>query len=94
MEAIRDTKEYLERKRISFKDKTQNLISTDQDTMQAIMEATRLELQSQLEKSWPEPRREDEGRVPAPLRDCRGAQLLNGTGEIHIFDKNHVKPGH
>jgi hypothetical protein len=20
--------------------------------------------------------------------------LLNGTGEIHIFDKNHVKPGH
>jgi hypothetical protein len=39
METIRDTKEYLELKLI-FKDKTQNLISTNQDTMEAKMEAT------------------------------------------------------
>jgi hypothetical protein len=49
MEAIRDTKEYLELKLISFKDKTRNLIGTNQDTMEAKVAATRLEFQSQME---------------------------------------------
>jgi hypothetical protein len=50
METIRDKKEYLELKLISFKDNTQNLISSKQDTMEAKMETTRLEFQSQLEE--------------------------------------------
>jgi hypothetical protein len=50
METIRDTKGYLELKLISFKDNTQNLISSKQDNMEAKMESTRLEFQSQLEE--------------------------------------------
>jgi hypothetical protein len=50
METIRDTKEYLELKLISFKDNTQNLISSKQDNMEAKLESTRLKFQSQLEE--------------------------------------------
>jgi hypothetical protein len=48
METIRDTKKYLEFKNISFKDNTQNLTSNKQNTMEAKMEPTLLEFQSQL----------------------------------------------
>jgi hypothetical protein len=50
METIRDTKEYLQLKLTSFKDNTQNLINSKQDTMEAKIESTRLEFQSQLEE--------------------------------------------
>jgi 3-phenylpropionate/cinnamic acid dioxygenase small subunit len=50
METIRDTREHLEIKLILFQDKTRNIISNNQDNMEANMEAIWREFQSQLEE--------------------------------------------
>jgi hypothetical protein len=32
------------------------------------------------------------GRVPAPVRDCSGTQLLDSSGEIHLLDHTLARP--
>jgi hypothetical protein len=69
METTKGTKEYFELKLISFKDKTRNLISTNQDTMEAKMAATRLEFQSQMEE--------------VIARACANAASRQSSKELH-----------
>jgi hypothetical protein len=82
METIRDTKEYLELKLISFKDNTQNLISSKQDTMEAKMESTRLEFQSQLEEVMA---RTELGRRQGVCTSTAQPPTFNGTTSWAVF---------
>jgi hypothetical protein len=54
-ETIRDIKKYLELKLISFKDNTQNLISSKQDTMEAKWRLPDSNSSHSWKKSWPGP---------------------------------------
>jgi hypothetical protein len=82
METIRETKKYLELKLISFKDNTQNLISSKQDTVETNMEATRLEFQSQLEEVMA---RAERGRGTGACANAAQPPKFHGTTSWALF---------
>jgi arsenate reductase-like glutaredoxin family protein len=82
METIRDKKAYLELKIISFKDNKQNLIGTKQGTMEAKMEATRLEFQSQLEQVMA---RSERGRGTGACVNAAQPPKFDGTTSWAVF---------
>jgi hypothetical protein len=73
---------YLELKLISFKDNKQNLISSKQDTMEAKMEATRLEFQSQLEEVMARP---ELGRRQGMCTSTAQPPTFDGTTSWDVF---------